>query len=119
MDAGYHIATKGGKGMFSTEIGIGKRFNKNFYWGLGTGAFISTDGGDPSIPLTSDFKVYFPSKIHISNAGWNFPYRLCIQYLEEYNNRYGKKGNYHRSTRQYYGTNNARHGNPLIKTGGF
>lgn len=62
VDAGYHIATKGGKGMFSTEIGIGKRFNKNFYWGLGTGAFISTDGGDPSIPLTSDFKVYFPLK---------------------------------------------------------
>ena len=62
VDAGYHIATKGGGGSISAEIGIGKRFNKNFYWGIGTGAFIPTSDGDPSIPLTSDFKVYFPLK---------------------------------------------------------
>ena len=49
VDAGYHIA-------------IGKRFNKNFYWEIGTGAFIPTSDGDPSIPLTFDFKVYFPLK---------------------------------------------------------
>lgn len=62
VDAGYHIATKGGGGSVSTEIGIGKRFNKNFYWGIGTGAFLPTGDGDPSIPVTSDFKVYFPLK---------------------------------------------------------
>jgi len=62
VDAGYHIATKGGGGSISAEIGIGKRFNKNFYWGIGTGAFIPTSDGDPSIPLTFDFKVYFPLK---------------------------------------------------------
>lgn len=62
VDAGYNIATKGGGGSISAEIGIGKRFNKNFYWGIGSGAFIPTDEGDPQIPVTSDFKVYFPLK---------------------------------------------------------
>ena len=62
IDAGYHIATKGGGGSISTEIGIGKRFNKNFYWGIGTGVLIPTGDGDPSIPITSDVKVFFPLK---------------------------------------------------------
>lgn len=59
---GYHISTKGGSGMASAEIGIGKRFNKHFYWGIGTGVFLPTGDGDPVIPITSDFKVYFPLK---------------------------------------------------------
>lgn len=62
IDAGYNIATKGGGGNVSAEIGLGKRFNKNFYWGIGSGAYIPTGGGDLSIPLTSDFKLYFPLK---------------------------------------------------------
>lgn len=62
VDAGYNIATKGSGGNISAEIGIGKRFNKNFYWGIGSGAFIPTGDGDLSIPVTSDFKVFFPMK---------------------------------------------------------
>ena len=61
VDLGYNIATKGGGGTFSTEIGIGKRFTKNFYWGIGSGAFIPTKkGGNTMIPVNTDFKVYFP-----------------------------------------------------------
>lgn len=60
IDMGYNIATKGGGGSLSAEIGLGKRFNKHFYWGIGTGAYIPTKGGDTQIPLTTDFKVYFP-----------------------------------------------------------
>lgn len=62
IDAGYNIATKGGSGNISAEIGLGKRFNKNFYWGISSGAHIPTSSGNPSIPITSDFKVYFPLK---------------------------------------------------------
>lgn len=60
VDLGYHIATKGGGGSFLTEVGLGKRFNKNFYWGVGSGVIVPTGDGDLQIPLTTDFKVYFP-----------------------------------------------------------
>lgn len=60
IDAGYHLATKGGGGSVSAELGVGKRFTKNFYWGISSGVFIPTGGGDISIPIASDFKVYFP-----------------------------------------------------------
>lgn len=60
IDAGYHLATKGGGGSVSAELGLGKRFTKNFYWGISSGVFIPTGGGDISIPIASDFKVYFP-----------------------------------------------------------
>ena len=61
IDAGWHLATKGEGNTVSAEIGLGKRFNKNFYWGIGSGVYIPTgDDGDPQIPITSDFKVYFP-----------------------------------------------------------
>lgn len=59
VDLGYNVG-KGGGGNVSLEAGFGKRFNKNFYFGVGTGAFINTDGGKPMIPATADFRVYFP-----------------------------------------------------------
>lgn len=62
VDLGYHISTKGGSGMASAEISIGKRFNKHFYWGIGSEVFLPTGDGDPIIPITSDFKIYFPLK---------------------------------------------------------
>ena len=40
----------------------GKHFNRNFYWKIGTGVFIPTGDGAPSVPVTSDFKVFFPLK---------------------------------------------------------
>lgn len=62
VNPGYHISTKGGSnGMLSTELGLGKRINKNFYLGIGTGAFIPiNDGGNVQIPITADFKLHFP-----------------------------------------------------------
>lgn len=59
VDAGSHIA-KGGSGKVSAEIELGKRFNKNFYWGMGTGAFIPTGDEDLAIPITTAFKLFFP-----------------------------------------------------------
>lgn len=52
IDMGYHFGTNGGGGMASVGLGLGKRFSRSFYWGLGSGAFFSTGGGDPMIPIT-------------------------------------------------------------------
>ncbi len=61
VDLGYHIATKGGSGSFFTQLGLGKRFNANFYWGLGAGVSVPVSSGSkPTIPITSDFRLYFP-----------------------------------------------------------
>ncbi len=61
VDVGYNINTKGGSGSVFTQIGLGKRFNTNFYWGLGTGIIMPVSSGSkPMIPLTSDFRLYFP-----------------------------------------------------------
>lgn len=60
VDVGYGISTQGGSGIITTGIGLGKRFTKNFYFGLGTGAYVSPDGGNPLVPVTTDFKALFP-----------------------------------------------------------
>ena len=60
VDVGYGISTQGGSGIITTGIGLGKRFTKNFYFGLGTGAYVSPDGGNPLVPVTADFKALFP-----------------------------------------------------------
>ena len=60
VDVGYGISTQGGGGIITTGIGLGKRFTKNFYFGLGTGAYVSPDGGNPLVPVTADFKALFP-----------------------------------------------------------
>ena len=60
VDVGYGISTQGGSGIITTRIGLGKRFTKNFYFGLGTGAYVSPDGGNPLVPVTADFKALFP-----------------------------------------------------------
>ncbi len=60
VDGGYNISTEGGSGDISAELGLGKRFSKNFYWGISSGVFIPTGDSDPTIPVASDFKLYFP-----------------------------------------------------------
>ncbi len=60
VDLGYDIATKGGSGSFAAELGLGKRFSKNFYAGIGAGINLPTGDGDPAIPIYADFKGYFP-----------------------------------------------------------
>lgn len=62
-DAGYDIITKeGGGGYVAVDLELGKRFNKNFYWGfIGSGVHFPTfDGAKPNIPLTTHFKAFFP-----------------------------------------------------------
>lgn len=60
IDLGYNIATKGGGGSLAAGLELGKRVNKNFYFGVGAGTYISSGNGDISIPITADFKVYYP-----------------------------------------------------------
>lgn len=60
IDGGYNFSTNNGGGFLSTELSVGKRFNENFYWGMGTGLYIPTSGGDIMIPITTDVKVYMP-----------------------------------------------------------
>lgn len=63
VELGYDIATKGGGGNLAAEVEIGKRFNKNFYWGfIGSGAYIPTGDGDPLIPIYTHLKAYMPLK---------------------------------------------------------
>lgn len=61
VSPGYQIFTgEGGGGAVSAEVSLGKRFNKSFYWGISSGAYIPTGDGDVQIPITTDFKVLFP-----------------------------------------------------------
>ncbi len=62
VDLGYDLATKGGSGSFAAELGLGKRFSKNFYAGIGAGVALPTGEGDLSIPIYADLKGYFPLK---------------------------------------------------------
>lgn len=60
VETGYDIATKGGGGSIAAELGLGKRFSKNLYWGLGAGVNIPTGDADLSIPVTTSLKAFFP-----------------------------------------------------------
>ena len=61
LSPGYQIFTgDGAGGAVSAEVSLGKRFTKNFYWGISSGAYIPTGDGDVQIPITTDFKVLFP-----------------------------------------------------------
>ncbi len=60
-NVGTLIFTKGGSGAFVPEIGLGKRFNKSFYAGIGAGAEIPySSGSDAYAQLTADFNAYVP-----------------------------------------------------------
>lgn len=61
IDLGYNLPTKSGAdGCPTAELSLGKRFSRNFYWGLGAGAYIPTGGGDVQIPITTEAKMFFP-----------------------------------------------------------
>lgn len=60
VELGYGFPTKGDGGITTVDLGLGKRFTKNFYWGIGTGLYLPTKGGKPMIPLFTDLKAYFP-----------------------------------------------------------
>lgn len=49
---------KGGSTSFSAKVEVGKKFNKNFYFGVGGG--LSTGAGSTSFPIQGIFRTYFP-----------------------------------------------------------
>ena len=53
---------EGESGLFVIETEIGKRFNKNFYWGGGVGVGIPMNSsGNIGLPITTNVKAFFPS----------------------------------------------------------
>ena len=62
LDLGYNVATAWDDcDKMSLHLGLGKRFTQHFYWGVGTGfMMLVADLTSPVIPVTSDFRLYFP-----------------------------------------------------------
>lgn len=60
IDMGCHIGTKGGGTSPFVGLTLGKRFTKNFYWGIGAGVNIPTGDGYVQVPITTEFRAYFP-----------------------------------------------------------
>lgn len=50
---------KGGGTSFAAKLDVGKKFNKNFYFGVGGG--IMTGGGSSSYPVFGTLRTYLPS----------------------------------------------------------
>ncbi len=61
-NVGTLIFTKGGSGAFVPEIGLGKRFNRNFYAGIGLGAEVPYSDGNTCAQFSADFNAYIPLK---------------------------------------------------------
>jgi len=51
---------KGGGTAFAAKLDVGKKFNKNFYFGVGGG--ITTGGGATSFPVFGTLRTYIPSE---------------------------------------------------------
>lgn len=60
IDMGCHIGTEGGGTSPFVGLTLGKRFTKNFYWGIGAGVNIPTGDGYVQVPITTEFRAYFP-----------------------------------------------------------
>lgn len=63
ISTGYEFFTGSGNsgGEIPVELSLGKRFNKNFYWGISSGVLIPTsEDAKVNIPITTDFKLLFP-----------------------------------------------------------
>lgn len=60
ISLGPDVTFNNGKGSarFGTEIEGGKKFNKNFYFGVGLG--VSAGNGNTSIPLFGSLRTFFP-----------------------------------------------------------
>lgn len=93
INPSYYIPTKdGGKGTISAELGLGKRINKNFYVGIGTGAFIPTSESEKvQIPITADFKLLFPLKPNGITPGFLVRTGYVINTAEDQSIKVGKK----------------------------
>lgn len=91
VSPGYQINTgDGGGGSVSAEVSLGKRFNKNFYWGLTSGVLIPTGDGDVQIPIATDFKMFFPLKNKTFTPGFMVRGGYVINTSDGYEIRTGK-----------------------------
>lgn len=59
LELGPDFNLQGGGTTFSAKMDVGKKFNKNFYFGVGAG--ILTGGGASSYPIFGTFRTYIPS----------------------------------------------------------
>ena len=62
LDIGYSVAIpQEDCDKLALHLGLGKRFTRHFYWGVGAGIMmLMADLHTPVIPVTSDFRLYFP-----------------------------------------------------------
>lgn len=60
VDMGVNIGTKGGGTSPFVGLTLGKRFTKNFFWGIGAGVDIPTGDTEVMLPFTTDFRIYIP-----------------------------------------------------------
>lgn len=67
-------------------IELGKRFNQNFYWGVGVGV-LGGNGADAQIPITTTFKALFP--VTASGIAPNVAFRTGFVYNTGEDETYG------------------------------
>lgn len=53
------MLNSGGATFFKADVEVGKKFNKNFYFGVGGG--IEVGGGSTSFPVMGKFRTFLPS----------------------------------------------------------
>ena len=71
------LVNKGGSANGLGSIEIGKRFNQNFYWGVGAGA-IGGGNADVQIPINTTFKGLFP--VNRTGIAPNIAFRTSFVY---------------------------------------
>lgn len=93
IGTGYSFYTGDNSGgEIPVELSLGKRFNKNFYWGISSGAVIPTgDGAKVQIPITTDFKVLFPLSSPTLTPGILLRAGYLINTAEDKEIKIGKK----------------------------
>ena len=64
ISTGYHagVGDNKGYGSIPVEVGLGKQFNPNLYFGLGSGVWLGTKGVKPLVPISLDVKAMFPQR---------------------------------------------------------
>jgi hypothetical protein len=80
IDGGYMLGIGDASGANSvlTRVGVFRRMNSQFSIGLNSGVDISTNGGDPTIPIIITSRALFPSGSNVLpfvdvNTGYNIP----------------------------------------------
>ena len=94
INTGYSFFTGSGNsgGEVPVELSLGKRFNKNFYWGISSGVLIPTsEDAKVQVPVTTDFKVLFPLNSPTVTPGVLLRAGYVINTAEDKKIKIGKK----------------------------